>query len=200
MTALPVVRRIRPCCDALFLHGTQPRFGSQKASVVWFYLRGCGATHRDGVCAEKEGDHLKPAVPAWTSSPLIVSSRPRRLRLASWAGAVSGSWPARRAVPTHDHVRLAGLDQPSAQRAARSGTSAAVWRRSTAIDGDGPGIAGGMESLVESGTRPPRDTIRTVPRQTLENHKKRIVSRRRFQTLRLIGEQVAESLSGNFLP
>ena len=38
-----------------------------------------------------------------------------------------------------------------------------------------------------------------MPRQTLENHKKRIVSRRRFQTLRLIGEQVAESLSGNFL-
>ena len=41
---------------------------------------------------------------------------------------------------------------------------------------------------------------RGAPRQTLENHKKPIVSRRRFETLRLIGEQVAESLSGNFLP
>jgi len=41
---------------------------------------------------------------------------------------------------------------------------------------------------------------RGAPRQTLENHKKPIVFRRRFETLRLIGEQVAESLSGNFLP
>ncbi len=30
--------------------------------------------------------------------------------------------------------------------------------------------------------------------------KKRIMSRRRFETLCRIGEQVAESLSGNFLP
>jgi hypothetical protein len=40
--------------------------------------------------------------------------------------------------------------------------------------------------------RPPRYTIKTVPRQTRERHKERIVSERRFDTLKLIGEEVAE--------
>ena len=40
--------------------------------------------------------------------------------------------------------------------------------------------------------RPARYTIGTVPRQTREDHKGRIVSRRRFRTLRLMGESVAE--------
>jgi DDE family transposase len=40
--------------------------------------------------------------------------------------------------------------------------------------------------------RPARYTIRTVPRRTREDHKGRIVSRRRFRTLRLMGEEVAE--------
>jgi hypothetical protein len=40
--------------------------------------------------------------------------------------------------------------------------------------------------------RPARYTIRTVPRQTREDHKGRIVSRRQFRTLRLMGEAVAE--------
>jgi Transposase DDE domain group 1 len=40
--------------------------------------------------------------------------------------------------------------------------------------------------------RPARYTIRTVPRQTREDHKGQIVSRRRFRTLRTLGEDVAE--------
>jgi hypothetical protein len=40
--------------------------------------------------------------------------------------------------------------------------------------------------------RPPRYTIRTVPRQARERHKERIVAERRFETLKLLGEEVAE--------
>ena len=40
--------------------------------------------------------------------------------------------------------------------------------------------------------RPLRYTIRTVPRQARERHKERIVSERQFETLKLIGEEVAE--------
>jgi hypothetical protein len=40
--------------------------------------------------------------------------------------------------------------------------------------------------------RPPRDPIKTVPRQSRERHKERIVSERQFDTLKLIGEEVAE--------
>jgi Transposase DDE domain group 1 len=40
--------------------------------------------------------------------------------------------------------------------------------------------------------RPPRYTIRTGPRQARERHKERIVSERQFETLKLIGEEVAE--------
>ena len=40
--------------------------------------------------------------------------------------------------------------------------------------------------------RPPRYMIRTVPRQARERHKERIVAERRFDTLKLIGEEVAE--------
>jgi hypothetical protein len=40
--------------------------------------------------------------------------------------------------------------------------------------------------------RPPRYTIQTVPRQTRERHKDRVVSERQFDTLKLIGEEVAE--------
>ncbi len=40
--------------------------------------------------------------------------------------------------------------------------------------------------------RPPRYTITTVPRQARERHKERIVAERRFETLKLIGEEVAE--------
>ena len=40
--------------------------------------------------------------------------------------------------------------------------------------------------------RPPRYTIKTVPRQAPERHKERIVSGRQFETLKLIGEEVAE--------
>ena len=40
--------------------------------------------------------------------------------------------------------------------------------------------------------RPPRYTIKTMPRQARERHQDRIVSERRFDTLRLIGEEVAE--------
>ena len=40
--------------------------------------------------------------------------------------------------------------------------------------------------------RPPRYTIRMVPRQARERHKERIVEARQFETLKLIGEEVAE--------
>jgi hypothetical protein len=40
--------------------------------------------------------------------------------------------------------------------------------------------------------RPPGSTIKTVPRQARERHKERIVSGRRFDTLKLVGEEVAE--------
>jgi hypothetical protein len=40
--------------------------------------------------------------------------------------------------------------------------------------------------------RPARYTIRTVPRQARERHKERIVAERQFETLKLIGEEVAE--------
>jgi Transposase DDE domain group 1 len=40
--------------------------------------------------------------------------------------------------------------------------------------------------------RPPRYAIKTVPRQARERHKDRIVSERQFDTLKLVGEEVAE--------
>jgi hypothetical protein len=40
--------------------------------------------------------------------------------------------------------------------------------------------------------RPPRYTIKTVPRQARQRHKERIVTERQFDTLKLIGEDVAE--------
>jgi hypothetical protein len=40
--------------------------------------------------------------------------------------------------------------------------------------------------------RPPRYTIQTVPRQARERHTERIVSERQYETLKLIGEEVAE--------
>ena len=40
--------------------------------------------------------------------------------------------------------------------------------------------------------RPPRYTIRTVPRQAKDRHRERIVSERQFATLKLVGEEVAE--------
>src|SRR4051794_17207983 len=40
--------------------------------------------------------------------------------------------------------------------------------------------------------RPPRYSINTVPRQARERHRDRIVSERQFDTLKLIGEEVAE--------
>jgi hypothetical protein len=40
--------------------------------------------------------------------------------------------------------------------------------------------------------RPPRYTIKTAPRQARERHKERVVAERRFDTLKLVGEEVAE--------
>src|SRR5262249_50963782 len=40
--------------------------------------------------------------------------------------------------------------------------------------------------------RPPRYTIKTVPRQARERHKERVVAERQFETLKLLGEEVAE--------
>ncbi len=40
--------------------------------------------------------------------------------------------------------------------------------------------------------RPARYTIKTVPRQTRERHKEQVVRQRQFDTLKLVGEEVAE--------
>jgi hypothetical protein len=40
--------------------------------------------------------------------------------------------------------------------------------------------------------RPPRYTIETMPRQHRERHKERVVAERQFDTLKLVGEEVAE--------
>ena len=40
--------------------------------------------------------------------------------------------------------------------------------------------------------RQARYTIKTAPRQARERHKERIVSERQFDTLKLVGEEVAE--------
>src|SRR5947199_8882683 len=40
--------------------------------------------------------------------------------------------------------------------------------------------------------RPPRYSIKTAPRQARERHKERIVAERQYDTLKLIGEEVAE--------
>jgi hypothetical protein len=40
--------------------------------------------------------------------------------------------------------------------------------------------------------RPPRDTIKTTPRQARERHKEQVVRQRQFPTLKLVGEEVAE--------
>ncbi len=47
----------------------------------------------------------------------------------------------------------------------------------------------GLDSELE---RPPRYEIKTVPRAARERHKERIVAERQFETLKLIGEEVAE--------
>jgi hypothetical protein len=54
-------------------------------------------------------------------------------------------------------------------------------------------LAEGLPDLEYSELeRPPRSTIQTVPRQAPERHKERIVAERQYQTLKLIGEEVAE--------
>jgi hypothetical protein len=55
------------------------------------------------------------------------------------------------------------------------------------------GLAEGLPDLeYRELERPPRYTIKTVPRQAPERHKERVVSGRGFDTLKLIGEEVAE--------
>jgi hypothetical protein len=54
-------------------------------------------------------------------------------------------------------------------------------------------LAGHLDDLRYSELeRSPRYTIKTVPRQQRERHKERIVAERRYETLKLIGEEVAE--------
>lgn len=55
------------------------------------------------------------------------------------------------------------------------------------------GLAEGLPDLEYSELeRPPRYTVKTVPRQAPERHKERIVAERQYETLKLIGEEVAE--------
>jgi Transposase DDE domain group 1 len=51
------------------------------------------------------------------------------------------------------------------------------------------GLPAGAYAELE---RPPRYTIKTVPRQARERHRERVVSERGFATLKLVGEEVAE--------
>jgi hypothetical protein len=54
-------------------------------------------------------------------------------------------------------------------------------------------LAGGLPDLEYSELeRPPRYTVKTVPRRAPERHKERIVAERQYETLRLVGEEVAE--------
>ena len=54
-------------------------------------------------------------------------------------------------------------------------------------------LAGHLDDLNYSELeRPPRSTIKTVPRQQRERHKERIVAERQYETLKLIGEETAE--------
>ena len=54
-------------------------------------------------------------------------------------------------------------------------------------------LAGGLDDLKYSELdRPPRYTIRTMPRRARERHRERIVAERQFETLKLVGEEVAE--------
>jgi hypothetical protein len=59
-----------------------------------------------------------------------------------------------------------------------------------------PNLVALAEGLAAEGyselERPARYTIKTVPRQARERHKDRIVSERQFNTLKLLGEEVAE--------
>jgi Transposase DDE domain group 1 len=55
------------------------------------------------------------------------------------------------------------------------------------------GPAEGLPDLKYSELdRPPRYTIKTVPRQARERHKEQVVRQRQFDTLKLVGEEVAE--------
>jgi hypothetical protein len=60
-----------------------------------------------------------------------------------------------------------------------------------------PNLVARAEGLSAEGyselERPTRYTIQTVPRQARERHKGRVVSERQFKTLKLVGEEVAES-------
>jgi hypothetical protein len=55
------------------------------------------------------------------------------------------------------------------------------------------GLAESLPDLESSELeRPPRSTAKTVPRQARERHKDQIVRQRQFDTLKLVGEEVAE--------
>ena len=79
------------------------------------------------------------------------------------------------------HISTAGIGT-------RSGSSSGSTPGSNLID-----IAEGLsaESYSEL-ERPPRYTIKTVPRQARERHKEQVVRQRQFDTLKLVGEEVAE--------
>lgn len=154
LTALPGVRRIRPCCDALFLHGTQPRFGSQKASVVWFYLRGSGATHRDGVCAEQ-----RKGPPETSGTGLdqltthsFIKTTAAEARELGWGGI---SFVARATGLSRPTITagLRELDQPSVQRAAEVARVRRPGGGRRPLTETDLGLRAALESLVEPGTR-----------------------------------------------
>ncbi len=115
--------------------------------------------------------------------------------------------------PSHEHAEVY-LDKAAAlcRRAGfrkipyRGDTDFTQTKRPDRRDGDGVRSVFGVAAMANlkglgerlpdlefgESERPPRYTIRTAPRQARERHKERIVSERQFDTLKLIGGEVAE--------
>jgi Transposase DDE domain group 1 len=140
------------------------------------------------------GYHPPVVSPADTAAPLFLVNR-------------SGD------RPSHEHAaeyldRAIALCRRGGSREVtiRGDTDFTQSRHLDRWDGDGVRFLFGfaaMPNLIEraeclpaeadsESERPPRYTIRTVPRQARERHQERIVAGRQFDPLELVGEEVAE--------
>ena len=124
----------------------------------------------------------------------------------SWSTAAATA--PRTSTPTSTSTRPPPCAAGRGSARSPTGATPTSPRRSTWTAGTGDGIRfifgidamANLEGLAErlpdleysELERPPRYTIKTVPRQARERHKERIVAERQFDTLKLIGEEVAE--------